>query len=109
MNKWTLMGFMLGICLVTLWAFPAVADECSVRGGLGYVKTSVVSSNDWVNDPPAGLIGADCSFSLTERWGWGIEGLHISNAFDGAPFNNDPESSFDYYFGAYVKYVIWRE
>lgn len=66
-------------------------------------------NDDWANDPPAGLVAGDCNFDVSKKWSVGIEGIHISNALDGFPFNNNPESSVDYYVGAYVKYVIWRK
>ena len=93
MNKWTLMGFILGACIVVLYAFPASADELTVRCGIGYVKTSVITGDDWVNDPPAGMCAAKYDKDISDKWSVGVEGLHISNAFDGPPFNSNPESS----------------
>ena len=108
MKKWTLMGFILGVCLVTLYAFPASADELTARCGLGYIQASVVSHDDWANDPPAALCAIKYDKPVSARWSVGVEGLHISNFLDGAPFNNNPDSSVDYYVGAFIQYTIWE-
>jgi len=104
------VAFWVIIISGVLISTEASASELSVRGGVGYIRANVVSSNDWGTTPPAGLIALKYTDDLfkSDKWGYGAELIHLSNVFEGAPFNNNRESNLNYV-GVYVEYKFWSK
>jgi len=101
-----LVLLIFGIMFFLLIFNRCEASELTVRLGAGYAEASILTQSDWGNDPPAGLVAFKYTDELSNRWNWGAEGIHVSNVFSGAPFNNDPESHFNYV-GLYLEYKLW--
>ena len=90
---------IVAVAVITLayYPVPARAAECYAEIGLGYVRSNVTYTDDWGNSPPAGFVGADCSWQVKH---WAIPNVarivHISNALEGPPFDREFESNLNY-------------